>query len=157
MRVTETCISTLCWQPPPCPSLPFLSPKVANKGNLSCAASAPPLSQPGYPPRQSIPCQENEPKPVLNASLCVHGRTGHTLKHGTKVDVKNIHGTATPDLPSPLAFPALLFFGVAPSYGGHSERQTTEEAGTRRQVWQQKTGGPRGDNIVGLLAYLTNY
>lgn len=58
------------------PFPPFTSPKVAHKGHLSSAASAPPLSPPGCPPHQSIPCQENERTAVLNGTLCVHWRAG---------------------------------------------------------------------------------
>lgn len=134
-------ISTLCWQPPPYPSLPFTSPKVANKGDLSCAASAPPLLQPGCPPHQSIPCQENEPTPVLNGTLCVHGRTGLTLHHGTKVGVKNIHGTATPDLPSPPLSLFPLFYssalpratkGVQSARPQRKQKHIAKCSGTRR-------------------------
>lgn len=78
----------------------FTSPKVAHKDHLSCAASAPPLSPPGCPPHQYIPCQENERTPVLNATLCVHGRAGPALHRGTKAGVNSIHGTATLILPS---------------------------------------------------------
>ncbi len=63
----------------------------------------------------------------------------------------------SPPLPSLSLFPALLFFGVALSYGARSEPKTAEEAKTRSQVQQRRTGGPRNDNTVGLLAYLTDH
>lgn len=159
MWVREVGISTIYWQPPPCPSLPVTSPKVANKGDLSCSASAPPLSQPGCLPHQSIPCQENEPTPVLNGTLCVHGRSGLTLHHGTKVGVKNIHGTATPDLPSP---PLSLF----PLFYSSALPRATEGVQSARPQRKQKHGAKcsstrRADlavtTLLDYLPYLTNY
>lgn len=120
----------------------FTYPKVAHKDHLSRAASAPPLSPPGCLPHQSIPCQENERTPVLNGTLCVPGRARPALHSGTKASVNSIHGTTAPVLPKctppplpthipplPLLslFPALLFFGVTPSYRALSEPETTEE------------------------------
>lgn len=152
MWVREGDISTLCWQPPPCPSLPFTSPKVANKGDLSCAASAPPLLQPGCPPHQSIPCQENEPTPVLNGTLCVHGRTGLTLHHGTKVGVKNIHGTAAPDLPSPPLSLFPLFYSSALPRATEGVQSARPQ---RKQKHRAKCSGTRRADLA--LTTLSDY
>lgn len=132
------------------PFPPFTSPKVAHKGHLSCTASAPPLSPPGCPPHQSIPCQENERTPVLNGTLCVPGWAGPALHRGTKASVNSIYGTTTLDLlslpfPSPFSlslFPALLFSGVALSYRASSQPKTAEETKTWTKVQQHRTGEP---------------
>lgn len=119
------------------PFPPFTSPKVAHKGHLSCAASAPPLSPPGCPPHQSIPCQENERTPVLNGTLCVPGRAGLAVHHGTKAGVNSIpwHNHAGPPIsspPSPLSFSRSFILRALPRATGRTRSPRPQRKRTTR-------------------------
>lgn len=92
----------------------FTYPKVAHKGHLSCAASAPPLSPPGCPPHQSIPCQENERTPVLNGTLCVHGRAGPAQKRVSTAPTAQLHQSSHPAPPHPISFSRVFILWRCP-------------------------------------------
>lgn len=141
------------------PFPPLTSPKVAHKGDLSCTASAPPLSPPGCPPRQSIPCQENERTPVLNGTLCVHGAAKGPHSGQKRVSTASMAqpSQTSPPPPPPSPFPALLFFAVAPSYGERSELKTAEGAKNTEPSAAARDALTSERRHVGRLAYLTDH